>query len=88
IYSEREVEDGYIDLFLEKDSRYPDIEYEWLWELKYLKKEAKSRLEQVKKEGLAQLEEYAASKKFADKKNLKKALIIFIGKDEYEIVEV
>ncbi|MCK4260378.1 MAG: AAA family ATPase, partial [Halanaerobiales bacterium] len=88
IYSEREVEDGYIDLFLEKDSRYPDIKYEWLWELKYLKKEDKSRLEQIKKEGLKQLEEYSSSKKFVDKKNLKKALIIFIGKDEYEIVEV
>ncbi|MCK4258006.1 MAG: AAA family ATPase [Halanaerobiales bacterium] len=88
ICSEREVEGGYIDLFLEKDSRYPDIEYEWLWELKYLKKEAKFRIEQVKKEGLKQLEEYAASKKFVDKKNLKKALIIFIGKDEYEIIEV
>ena len=77
---------SYIDLFLEKDSRYPDLEYEWLWELKYLKKEDKSKLEQVKRKGLKQLSEYASSKKFTDKDNLKKALIIFIGKGEYEIV--
>ncbi|MCK4260478.1 MAG: AAA family ATPase [Halanaerobiales bacterium] len=36
--SEREVENGYIDIYLEKDFRFQDIKYEWLWELKYLKK--------------------------------------------------
>ena len=83
--SEREVEGGYIDIFLEKDFRFPEIKYEWLWELKYIKNSDLSKLEQVKKEGLKQLERYAVSDKFKDKDNLKKALIIFIGKDEYEI---
>ncbi|MCK4257354.1 MAG: AAA family ATPase [Halanaerobiales bacterium] len=86
ISSEREVEGGYIDILLEKDIRYPDVKYEWLWELKYLKKSERNQLGRIKKEGLAQLKRYAESDKFNDKENLKKALIIFIGKDEYEIL--
>ena len=88
VYSEREIENGYIDLLLEKDSRFPDVHYEWLWELKYLKKKDKSCLDEIKKMGLEQLKKYAKSKQFVDKKSLKKALIIFIGKDEYEIIEL
>lgn len=84
--SEKEVEGGYIDIFLEKDIRFSDVKYEWLWELKYLKKNDTEQLEQVKEEGLRQLKKYAESKKFKNKGNLKLALIIFIGKDEYVLV--
>ncbi|MCK4260401.1 MAG: AAA family ATPase [Halanaerobiales bacterium] len=86
ISSEKEVDKGYIDIFLEKDIRFPDVKYEWIWELKYLKKSETNQLERVKKEGLTQLDQYAKSRHFKDKENLKKALIIFIGKDEYEII--
>jgi hypothetical protein len=65
----------------------PDINYEWLLELKYLRKSDKDKLETVKEEGLQQLEEYAASRNVAAKKDIKQVLIIFIGKDEY-ILEI
>lgn len=79
----KEVENGYIDIFLEKDLRHPDVKYEWVWELKYLKKEEKAQLERVKAEGLEQLRRYARSEKFRDISGLKKALIICVGKGEF-----
>ncbi len=84
-YSEPEVENGYLDIYLEKDHRIPDVKYEWLIELKYLKEIERKQLEQVKKEGFKQLQEYAVARKFQDKKNLKQALIIFIGKSDYKL---
>ncbi|MGV8146986.1 MAG: AAA family ATPase [Alkaliphilus sp.] len=85
--SEREIENGYIDIHLEKDPRIPDIKYEWLIELKYLKKSEEKQIEKAKIEGLEQLRRYANSNEFQGKKNLKKALIIFSGKSDYLIVE-
>ncbi|QTL99711.1 AAA family ATPase [Iocasia frigidifontis] len=85
-YSETEVENGYIDIYLERDIRMPDVKYEWIIELKYLKKSERDKLAEVKQEGLKQLERYAASRKFEDKDNIKQALLIFIGKDEYELI--
>jgi hypothetical protein len=83
--SEPEIENGYLDIFLERDIRMPDVKYEWVIELKYLKKNEKDRLEKVKKEGLSQLERYADSRKLEGKKNIKKVLLVFIGKDEFKI---
>ncbi|MCD5414933.1 MAG: ATP-binding protein [Clostridiales bacterium] len=85
--SEKEIENGYIDLYLEKDLRTPEAEYEWLLELKYLKKSEEKQIERAKIEGLKQLKRYANSSEFQGKKNLKKALIIFSGKSDYVIVE-
>ncbi|MFW6377731.1 MAG: AAA family ATPase [bacterium] len=87
-YSELEVENGYMDIYLERDPRISNIKYEWIIELKYLKKSDKDKLAEVKKEGLKQLDKYANSRKFSGKENLRKALLIFIGKDEYVLVEV
>ena len=87
INSERETNSGYIDCFLEKDERMPDVKYEWLLELKYLKKGDADKLEQVKQEGMAQISRYAAAKGFDGRENLKQALLIFIGKDKYVVVE-
>ena len=86
--SEREVENGYIDIYLEKDIRMPDVNYEWILELKYLKKSERHKLDKVKKEGLEQLKNYAASRSNNTGENIKQALIIFIGKDEYLIEEL
>ena len=85
--SEKEIENGYIDLYLERDVRTPEAEYEWLLELKYLKKSDEKQIEQTKTEGLKQLRRYTKSSEFEGKKNLKKALIIFSGKSDYVIVE-
>lgn len=87
INSEREVEDGYVDIYLEKDGRMPGVKYEWLIELKYLKKGDRSKLAEVKERGLGQLRQYAESSRFKDKPDLKKALVVFTGKDRY-IVEI
>jgi len=84
--SERETENGYIDIYLEKDIRMSDVKYEWLIELKYLKKSDEKDIEKIIKEGQEQLIRYAKSKQFKDKQNIKKALIIFIGKGEYRVL--
>ena len=64
----------------------PDIKYEWLIELKYLKEGERSNLEQAKQKRLAQLQKYVASKNLTSKQDLKKALVIFIGKKDYVLV--
>ncbi|TMV45791.1 AAA family ATPase [Paenibacillus mesophilus] len=86
-YSERETENGYMDIYLEKDTRIPGIVYEWIIELKYLKKQNASDIEMVKAEGIKQLAGYAISRDLADKSHVRKALIIFAGKDEWVVVE-
>ena len=85
--SERETENGYIDIFLEKDPRIPDIQYEWIIELKYLKKSDADKLAETKTEGLAQLKRYAESRGLANRSDVKQALVIFIGKGEAVVVE-
>jgi hypothetical protein len=91
--SEREVETGYMDIYLERDMRTPDVKYEWILELKYIKKSESQRpdfaqyIEKIKAEGQEQLGRYKTSRRLENKKDLKQALLIFIGKDKYEIVE-
>jgi hypothetical protein len=80
LHSEPEVKGGFMDIYLERDNRFPSVVYEWIWELKYIKKERS--IEAVKAEGLEQLKRYAESPRFRGKENLKKALLIFRGKDE------
>jgi predicted HTH transcriptional regulator len=88
--SEREVETGYIDIYLERDMRTPDVKYEWILELKYIKKSENQRpdfaqyIEKIKAEGQEQLERYKKSRRLENKKDLKQALLIFIGKDKLE----
>ncbi len=83
--SEPEVENGYIDIYLERDIRMPEVKYEWIIELKYLKKSERDKLAEVKEEGLRQLKQYASSRKFINTDSIKKVLIVFIGKDEYVV---
>jgi hypothetical protein len=86
--SETEVEDGYIDIFLNRSPRLPDIKYEWVWEIKYLKKENESELKAKQSTSVEQLRKYKRSSRFANRTDVKFASIIFIGKDRYEIVEI
>jgi hypothetical protein len=85
---ETEVENGYIDIFLYRSPLLPDIKYEWIWEIKYLKKENENELKSKQNESVGQLKKYSRSNRFANRNDLKFASITFIGKDRYEIIEV
>ncbi|MDR1480540.1 MAG: ATP-binding protein [Planctomycetaceae bacterium] len=85
--SEYEVDAGRIDIFLQRNPKYPEIKYEWVIELKYCKTTANdSEITKKRKEGLEQLREYIQSHHLKDRPNLKPVLIIFIGKNKYEII--
>jgi hypothetical protein len=86
--SEYEVIPGRADIFLQRNPKYPQVNYEWVWELKYCStKTPKSEIAQKRKHGLKQLNQYLTSHRLKDRPNLKSALLIFIGKDKYEIIE-
>ena len=76
VESEKEVEGGYIDIFLNSKDKYV-----WAIELKYLKAEKEKRLEEIKKEGRIQLNKYMESKKLKKiyGERLRSALLIFTG---------
>jgi hypothetical protein len=86
--SERETEQGYIDIFLQRSPLLPELPYEWVWELKYLKKGdatpvlAKATLEAAR----VQLERYRQSALFAGRSDVKFAALLFTGKDQYQVV--
>ncbi|MDR1341712.1 MAG: ATP-binding protein [Prevotellaceae bacterium] len=89
--TEREVEGGYMDMYLQRSPLLPDIRYEWVWEIKYIKKgnEKNRKLRQAaKQEALVQLERYRQAACFAERDDVKYAAIIFIGKDKYEMHEL
>jgi hypothetical protein len=86
--SEFETVPGRVDIFLQRNPKFPQVKYEWVWELKYCKTDAKqSEIDHKRQEGLEQLNQYIHSARLKDRSNLKSALLIFIGKDKYEIVE-
>jgi hypothetical protein len=87
--TEREVEGGYMDIYLQRSPLLPDVKYEWVWEIKYLKKndETPEALQAKRDEANVQLQKYRRSQLFAERNDLKFASIIFIGKDRYEINE-
>jgi hypothetical protein len=88
--TEREVEGGYMDIYLQRSPLLPDVKYEWVWEIKYLKKndETPEALQAKRDEANVQLQKYCRSQLFAERNDLKFASIIFIGKDRYEINEL
>jgi hypothetical protein len=56
-------------------------------ELKYCKATATdAEIAQKRTEGLEQLKQYVNSFQLKDIPNLKSALIVFTGKDEYEVI--
>jgi hypothetical protein len=86
--SEPEVEDGYMDIFLYRSPRLPDITYEWVWEIKYIKTEDERNLKTVQDKSVGQLKRYKRSARFENRNDVKFASILFVGKDRYEIIEV
>ncbi|MDR3334073.1 MAG: PD-(D/E)XK nuclease domain-containing protein, partial [Treponema sp.] len=75
------------DMYLQRNPRLPDVKYEWVWELKYLKKEDSGKLEAKRTAAAAQLEKYRQSSLFSSRTDVKYAALIFIGKDRYEVCE-
>ena len=84
--SETETDSGYIDIFLYRSPLVPEVKYEWLFEIKYLKASEKS-LDAHRKEAQVQLKNYSDSYMIKDRKDVKKAVILFIGKNKYELFE-
>jgi hypothetical protein len=86
--SEKEVEHGYIDIFLQRSPLRLEIPYEWVWELKYLKKgdATEAQVATTLAAAQAQLEKYRASALFAGRDDVKFAALLFIGKEQYQLV--
>jgi hypothetical protein len=76
---------------MQRSHLFPDLPYEWVWEIKYIKKEEAKKEAFVKskqEEALAQLKKYRDSYSFAGRTDVKFLSVIFIGKDQYEIEEL
>jgi hypothetical protein len=85
VHTEKELHMGYADIVLEPFFiRYPDMNYSYILELKYIKPSeyTEERLENAKSEAEAQLENYSIDKKFKKtigKTTLIKLILIFSG---------
>jgi hypothetical protein len=88
--SELEVSTGYTDIYMHRNPVIPDIPYEWVWEIKYVKKEdaTESVLKAKRKEARTQLKKYRNSYLFAERTDVRYLSLIFIGKDRYEMEEI
>jgi hypothetical protein len=86
--SEYEAVPGRSDIFLQRNPKFPQVKYEYIWELKYCKTDSTlAEIDKKRKNGLEQLNQYINSSRLKDRPNLKSALLLFIGKDKYEIIE-
>jgi hypothetical protein len=84
--SEYETVPGRADIYLQRNSLFPKIRYEWLLEIKYCKASAKNKEIIAKRnEGLGQLKQYSESHRMKDRPDMKAAVIVFIGKNKFEI---
>jgi len=81
IQSEMEAQRGYVDIFLRETPQFP-VDYEWAFELKYVRKEDLKDLEQLKAEGEEQLEKYMGKVRPQARRSLKSVLLIFSGEGE------
>jgi hypothetical protein len=87
--SEYEAVPGRADIYLQRSPLLPQIKYEWLFELKYCKTNAKEpEIIQQQKQGEEQMRQYLGSHRFGSRPDLKAAVIVFIGKNKYRIFPV
>jgi hypothetical protein len=87
--SEYEAVPGRADIFLQRNPLLPEIRYEWVFEIKYCKTSAKKReIADKREEGLKQLKQYLNSFRIKNRPNLKGVLLIFTGKNKFEIIPV
>ena len=78
VHSEYESERRYVDLLL---TRRPPVDpnYQFAFELKYLKQQDADQLEAVKADGIAQLQDYLRHEKLQALPDLRAWLIVFVG---------
>jgi hypothetical protein len=89
--SEDENINGYTDIYLQKHPVIDDIKFDYVLEIKYIKKEAENKdNEKTSKlaDALAQIEKYKKDPRFANRNDVKFFVIVFEGKGEYEAKEV
>jgi hypothetical protein len=68
----------------------PEVPYQWVWELKYLKKgdtkkEGAKKAEAIFTAAKEQLKRYRQSALLRDHSDMKYAALLFIGKDQYRV---
>ncbi|MDR3327910.1 MAG: ATP-binding protein [Prevotellaceae bacterium] len=84
--SEYETVPGRVDIFLQRHPLLPQVRYEWLLELKYCKASAtEAEIAAKREQGMEQLKTYVHSHRMEGRTDLKAAVIVFIGKDRFEI---
>jgi hypothetical protein len=88
--SELEVSRGYTDIYMRRSHLLPDIPYEWVWEIKYVRNEDASEnvLGERREQARVQLRKYRDSHAFAGRTDVRYLSLIFIGKDRYELEEI
>jgi hypothetical protein len=89
--SEIENSGGYSDIYLKRGNLHPNTEYEWVWELKYVKEKDKNNtvlIKSKKDNAIAQLKHYKESNFFKDRTDVRYICILFVGDGAFEIDEV
>jgi hypothetical protein len=87
--SEYETVPGRADIFLHRNPLLPEIKYEWIFEIKFCKTSASDTAVAAKRnEGLDQLKQYLNSLRMKDHPELKATLLLFTGKNKFDITEV
>jgi hypothetical protein len=89
--SEHENSGGYTDIYLKRGNQYPNIEFEWVWEIKYVPERdirKKAIIMQKKKDAVEQLRRYKASVEFVGRTDVRYLSVIFYGGKRYETLEV
>jgi hypothetical protein len=83
--SEYEAVPGFADIFLQRNSEFPQIKYEWIFEIKYLKTDEEAKLSQKMQEAKVQLAKYLQSFRLVGRQGLRGAALVFIGKNRFEM---
>jgi hypothetical protein len=74
---------------LQRNPLQPEVRYEWLFEIKYCRTSAgDDEIAAKRSEGLEQLTQYLCSHRMKDRHGLKAALLVFTGKNKFEITEI
>jgi hypothetical protein len=85
--SEYETVPGRADIFLQRNPLLPEVKYEWVFEIKYCKTSATdAEIAAKRSEGMEQLQQYVHAHRMENRSGLKAALLVFVGKNKFEIV--
>jgi hypothetical protein len=89
--SELENSEGYTDIYLKRGNLFPNLKYEWIWEIKYVKASFWKRPAEIRKKqkaSYAQLQKYKNSNLFKDRQDMRYLSVVFVGKKECIIEEI